>query len=80
LASTAPNRRARPRAAARVLAVRFEILVGHPAERLVEFAEKHHIDLIALGSRGRNRFQRWVLGSVSQRVTAYAHCPVVVVR
>ena len=68
------------RAAERHLTVRFEVLVGHPAERIVEFAEKNHIDFIALGSRGRNRFQRWVLGSVSQRVTAYAHCPVTVVR
>jgi nucleotide-binding universal stress UspA family protein len=68
------------RAAARRLAARFEIVVGHPAECIVKFAEKNHIDLIALGSRGRNRFQRWVLGSVSQRVTAYAHCPVTVVR
>jgi nucleotide-binding universal stress UspA family protein len=68
------------RASARALAVRFEILVGHPAERIVDFAQKHHIDFIALGNRGRGRFQRWVLGSVSQRVTAYAHCPVIVVR
>ena len=68
------------RAIASGLAVRFEVLVGHPAERIVEFAEKNHIDFIALGSRGRNRFRRWALGSVSERVTAYAHCPVAVVR
>jgi nucleotide-binding universal stress UspA family protein len=68
------------RATARGLAVRFEVLVGHPAERIVEFAEKNQVDFIALGSRGRNRFRRWALGSVSQRVTAYAHCPVAVVR
>jgi nucleotide-binding universal stress UspA family protein len=68
------------RAAARGLAARFEILVGHPAERIVEFAEDNQIDFIALGSRGRSRFQRWILGSVPQRVAAYAHCPVTVVR
>ncbi len=49
------------RAAAHGLAVRFEVLVGHPAERIVEFAEKNHVDFIALGSRGRIDFSagRW---------------------
>lgn len=58
----------------------FEVVVGHPAEQLVFRAEKHKANLIVLGRRGKSLFERWKLGSVSKRVTAYAHCVVVVVR
>ena len=29
---------------------------------------------------GKSLFERWRLGSISKRVTAYAHCAVVIVR
>ncbi|GEM87259.1 universal stress protein [Meiothermus granaticius] len=53
--------------------------VGHPAEVLVRYAEEAHSDLIVLGRRGLTAVQRWMLGSVSERVLRYAHCPVMVV-
>ena len=58
----------------------YEIVVGHPAEQLVFRAEKHKANLIVLGHRGKSLFERWRLGSISKRVTAYAHCAVVIVR
>jgi nucleotide-binding universal stress UspA family protein len=57
-----------------------EIAVGHPAEQIVHKAEVEHIDLIIMGRRGVSRFEKWLLGSVSERVLRYAHCPVMVVR
>ena len=57
-----------------------EVIVGHPAEQLVHVAEMRRIDLIVLGSRGTSRMKRWMLGSVSERVLRYAHCPVTIVR
>jgi nucleotide-binding universal stress UspA family protein len=56
------------------------IAVGHPAEQIVHKAEVEHIDLIIVGSRGMSMFEKWVLGSISERVLRYAHCPVMVVR
>jgi nucleotide-binding universal stress UspA family protein len=56
-----------------------EIAVGHPAEQLVMAAERHGADLIVMGRRGKSTFQRWMLGSISERVLRYAHCPVLVV-
>lgn len=54
--------------------------VGHPAEHIVAMAEREHVDLIVMGRRGRTQVARWMLGSVSQKVLAYAHCPVTVVK
>jgi nucleotide-binding universal stress UspA family protein len=55
-------------------------LVGHPAEQLLRYAEEHEIDHIVLGHRGRSFLDRWLLGSVSRRVVAYASCTVTITR
>lgn len=57
-----------------------EIEVGHPAEHIVRYAEDNHADMIVMGRRGLTRATRWILGSVSERVMRYAHCPVTVVK
>ena len=62
------------------LEVTTDIAVGHPAEQIVHRAEQDEVDLIILGRRGMSRFEKWLLGSVSERVLRYAHCPVMVVR
>jgi nucleotide-binding universal stress UspA family protein len=56
------------------------VAVGHPAEQIVREAEDLHADMIVMGRRGMTRATRWVLGSVSERVLRYAHCPVTVVK
>jgi len=58
---------------------RAETRVGHPAETLVRVAEEEGYGLIVLGRRGLSPIQRWMLGSVSERVLRYAHCAVMVV-
>lgn len=47
---------------------------------LVDHAEKSHIDLIVIGTRGRTKFKRLLLGSVASGVLAHAKCTVVAVR
>ena len=56
------------------------IRVGHPAEQIIAAAEEWGADLIVTGHRGRGLFERWLLGSVSRVVIAYARCAVLVVR
>jgi nucleotide-binding universal stress UspA family protein len=56
------------------------VVVGHPAEKLVIYAEAHGIDHIVVGHRGHTVFERWLIGSVARQVIAYAHCAVTVVR
>ena len=62
------------------LTAHFEVIVGHPAESIVLYAEDHGIDHIVVGHRGHSLFERWLLGSVSRQVIAYAPCAVTVVR
>lgn len=63
------------------LRVSTEIADGDPRRVLVEKAEASRADCIFVGSVGfNNRFERFVLGSVSAAVAARAHCSVEVVR
>jgi nucleotide-binding universal stress UspA family protein len=56
------------------------LMAGDPKHVLVEEAERWGADCIFIGSRGLNRWERLLLGSVSTAVAARAHCPVEVVR
>jgi nucleotide-binding universal stress UspA family protein len=70
----------RPRLAQESIASQLHVVVGHPAEQLVRYAEGHGIDHIVVGHRGHTLFERWLIGSVARQVIAYAHCAVTVVR
>lgn len=59
---------------------KFEVAVGHPAEQIIYHADRHKVDLIVLGHRGKSLFRRLLLGSVSKQVVQYADRPVLVVR
>jgi eukaryotic-like serine/threonine-protein kinase len=50
-----------------------------PAEAIVDFAERNHIDHIVMGARGASALRRY-LGSVSSEVVAKSSCTVTVVR
>ena len=58
----------------------FAVVVGHPAEQIVYYAENHAVDHIVMGHRGRSFFHRWLVGSVSKQVMHYAHCTTTIVR
>lgn len=53
---------------------------GPPGDVLCEIARELGSDLIVVPSHGRRGFQRWLLGSVAERVVRMAPCPVLVVR
>jgi nucleotide-binding universal stress UspA family protein len=56
------------------------LMAGDPKHVLVEEAENWGADCIVIGSRGLNRWERLLLGSVSTAVATRARCPVEVVR
>ena len=62
------------------LTVSSEVLFGSPESRIVETAEATHPDLIVLGSHGYSRWERLLLGSVSDSVVHHAPCSVLIVR
>ncbi len=56
-------------------------LAGGDADKVtVELAENEKLDLIVMGSRGLGQFKRLLLGSISQKVSTHAPCPVTIVR
>ena len=62
------------------VAISSEVLFGTPESRIVETAEAIHPDLIVLGSHGYSRWERLLLGSVSDSVVHHAPCSVLIVR
>ncbi|MEP6705648.1 MAG: universal stress protein, partial [Acidobacteriota bacterium] len=57
-----------------------EVLFGSPDSRIVEIAEAMHSDIIVLGSHGYSRWERLLVGSVSDSVVHHAPCSVLIVR
>jgi nucleotide-binding universal stress UspA family protein len=62
--------------------IRTEIEVGEgsAASTILAVAEAQRIDLIVLCSHEYTGFQRWVLGSVAEKVARYASVPVLLLR
>lgn|SRR5699024_102683 len=56
------------------------ILHGDPGPTLVEFVETEGYDCVVLGSRGLNKLQKFLLGSVSHKVAKRVNCPVLIVK
>ncbi len=51
---------------------------GSPTRKIVEMAAD--FDLVVIGTLGRSALSKLFMGSVAERVTRYAPCPVLVVR
>lgn len=65
---------------ARGLAVELEKRAGDPATAILDVAEQDGCDLIVMGTRGLGTAERWLIGSVSDKVLHHAHCSVLVAR
>jgi nucleotide-binding universal stress UspA family protein len=57
-----------------------EIRSGDPALGLLAVAEEEGADLIVVGSHGQSATERFLIGSVSEKVMRHASCSVLVVR
>lgn len=57
-----------------------ELILGYPAEKILEYAEKLEPDLIVMGAKGLRSALSIMLGGVAQQIVEYGHWPVLVVR
>lgn len=56
------------------------LVLGYPAEKIVEIAKQMNSDLIVMGAKGLRATLGILLGGVAQQVVEYAPSPVLVVR
>ena len=52
---------------------------GSPAKVILEVAKEEDIDLIVMGSSGKSGFDRFIMGSVADKVVNSAKCAVLVI-
>ena len=52
------------------------LLMGAPAQELVDLARREGVDLIVMGTHGRTGLSRLLMGSVAEEVVRRAACPV----
>ncbi len=60
--------------------VETELILGSPAEKIIEIAQAEKSNLIVLGAKGLRATLGILLGGVAQQVVEYAHNPVLIVR
>jgi len=56
------------------------VLEGHPSNEIIDFAQKNGIDVIVMGTLGKSGLDRFLLGSVAEKVTRNSPVPVLVVK
>ncbi|PQJ33743.1 universal stress protein [Salinibacter sp. 10B] len=85
LTPSLPNVQDRAREALETLAGRLDlrtdpvnvhVLAGYAARDIVEFAQEHEVDLIVMATHGRTGLDRFLIGSVAEKVVRRAPCPV----
>jgi nucleotide-binding universal stress UspA family protein/dienelactone hydrolase len=64
----------------RSVEVEHRLVEGAAADAILRAAEAGKCDLIVMGTRGRSGLRRAILGSVAEKVTRNAACPVMTVR
>ena len=57
-----------------------KVIMGHAADRLVDYVKDSGADLVVIASHGRSGISRWVFGSVAERLLRGACVPVLMVR
>ena len=62
------------------LNVRSEVLIGKPAETIVEYVSEKRLSLIVMSTHGRSGLGRWVFGSIAEKVLHGVTTPILLVR
>jgi len=56
------------------------IVEGNPADAILEFAEQKKVDMIIMGTLGKGGLERFLLGSVTDKVVRHSKISVLVVK
>ncbi len=62
------------------LSTSINILIGKPAEQIIQFAKEQEADLIIMASRGKSGFSQWDMGNIADKVIRATDIPVFLVK
>lgn len=62
------------------LEVATEYVMGVASQCLVERSQQPDCSMIVMSTHGRDGLSRWLIGSVAEKVTRHASCPVTLIR
>jgi nucleotide-binding universal stress UspA family protein len=57
-----------------------EVRRGPPHSEILDYVDEHGVDLVVMGTHGRTGLDRYLLGSVTEKVVRLADVPVLTVR
>ena len=60
------------------LSVETAVVVGIPADVILDYANQHKVELIIMSSHGRSGISRWFFGSVAEKVIRHSILPVLI--
>ncbi|WP_267640114.1 universal stress protein [Haloarchaeobius amylolyticus] len=63
-----------------VMPIERRIVRGSPADEILTAIDEKDVDLVVLGSHGRSGIDKFIMGSVSERVVRQSPVPVLTVR
>ncbi len=55
-------------------------VIGHPVQKLVDYAKEQSIDLIVMATHGRSGIEHAVLGGTTEKIVRNSPCSVLVIR
>lgn len=58
----------------------YRVVVDNPDKAICDLTKDNGVDLVVMGTHGRTGMQRWVYGSVANKVLRGASCPLLLVR
>jgi nucleotide-binding universal stress UspA family protein len=56
------------------------VLRGFPHREILDYADEHGVDLVVMSTHGRTGLDRYLLGSVTEKVVRLSNAPVLTVR
>lgn len=59
---------------------RMDVVEGSVSDRILDYAEEHGVDVIVMGTHDRSGLDRYLLGSVTERVVRSATVPVLTIQ
>ena len=59
--------------------VRQKVELGTTYSNIAEMAEREAVDVVMMSTHGRTGLDHILLGSVTEKVIAHAHCPVLAI-